>query len=499
MSDVVYRPNESANPEPPPASAPPSSRESIPDAIDTGSEAENIRQATRETVKKRREANYEIEDAAREPVKIHYEDDRTFSGYKGFKEAVKDQSDRHKTEHPDFQFAVKTTGKTPQEMLERLKDIEFLKTSGLSHEEAVQYSRTLEMPPQRIGLIKTDGYQNQELREPLGDRPASLSADEALTPRQAAREQATFRQALAAEQERLRAEVASAEERIEQQHAQELQEQLKAAAQADADQQAEAQRQQALQQRQADDAERVRVAQLEWQHNATNEERKLVDTWNKWEQWAKQTPEMMSFDALKLTQQTNPQRWAQLQKHMQTALQTKGAIEARLREIGETKQLRQHAVATQQQQAAQAAYRQYAESEDAKALEMISQELPQYKTPEGKRAIGRQGRALLKNLGLTDQHIAQVWDNGAPINLRSAPAQAILAKAAAYDLAVARAREVQKAGVPPVQRPGVARPRSAGAAENVRALQAQLENAKGNQSLKIAAQLIRAQRAAGML
>jgi hypothetical protein len=75
-----------------------------------------------------------------------------------------------------------------------------------------------------------------------------------------------------------------------------------------------------------------------------------------------------------------------------------------------------------------------------------------------------------------------------------------MAKAAAYDLAVARAREAQKAGVPPVQRPGVARPRGAGAAENVRALQAQLANAKGgNQSLKIAAQLTRAKRAAGML
>jgi hypothetical protein len=188
-----------------------------------------------------------------------------------------------------------------------------------------------------------------------------------------------------------------------------------------------------------------------------------------------------------------------LQKHVQSAVRTKQAIEARLAELGETKQLRQHAVATHQTQAAQQAYRQYSEAEDAKARELITREIPQYKTEEGRRAISQAGRAMLKNLGLNDRHIAEVWSEGRAVNLRSAPAQAILAKAAAYDLAVARAREAQKAPIPQVQKPGTYRPRGAGAAESVRALESQLADAKGNQSVKIAAQLTRARRAAGLL
>jgi hypothetical protein len=130
---------------------------------------------------------------------------------------------------------------------------------------------------------------------------------------------------------------------------------------------------------------------------------------------------------------------------------------------------------------------------------MISRELPAYKTEAGRKAISEASRNMLKNLGLSDQHIKQVWADGAPINLRSAPAQAILAKAAAYDLAVKRAQAVQKAPIPPVQRPGVARPRGAGAAADVATLQTQLANAKGNQSRRLATKLVQAKRAARAL
>jgi hypothetical protein len=393
-------------------------------------------------------------------------------------------------------------GLSAEEVLDLATNEERLRSMGYSAEDAREWA-TGQEPPTKIGLVKVDGLGRKERRDPLSEHYAARDVlDEALSPRQAAREQMHFREALAQQQEQLRLEVEGAEARIE---AQREQERVEAEGRAEqeriAHEQAESQRQQALQQRQADDAERLRVANLEFQANATHEERKLIETWNGWEKWAAQTPEMQSFDALKLTQQANPQRWAQLQKQVQTALQTKQAIEARLREIGETKQLRQHAVATQQQQAAQAAYRQYAESEDAKAHEMISREFPQYKTKEGRRAISEASRNMLKNLGLTDEHIKQVWADGAPINFRSAPAQAVLAKAAMWDLGQARVRELHnhKVQPPPLLRPGVARPRGASNGEAVRGLEAKLRDAKGNQSLKLATQLTKAKRAAGLL
>jgi hypothetical protein len=487
------------------APAPAPAAHNIPDAIEGGSLQSQIERSV-EAVNEQRAQRGEAVEVERSPTRIRYrhrnkdEEPKTYKDAepKKLRRVAADTSDFHRTQDPEFQQSV-PIGADPAKLLAMAKDPEEVRRlTGWTAAEAKEYARTGAMPPQKIGVVKTDGYGNRELREPLGDHG---SPDEALTPRQAAKEQDNFRQELAAQQQALRNEIDGAEARIE---AQREQERIEAEGRAEqeriAHEQAESQRQQALQQRQADDAERIRVAQLEWERGATNEERTLHDNWNKWVEWAKTIPEMVSVEAAQHTIRTNPQRTAQLQQAKAKLDAAQAAIQRRLTELGHTRQLQQYAVATHQTQAQQQAYRQYSEQEDIKANEMISREIPHWKTEEGRAAISKASRAMLKNLGLTDQHIEQVWDNGAPINLRSAPAQAIMAKAAAYDLAVARAREAQKAGVPPVQRPGVARPRGAGAAENVRALQAQLANAKGgNQSLKIAAQLTRAKRAAGML
>jgi hypothetical protein len=301
---------------------------------------------------------------------------------------------------------------------------------------------------------------------------------------------------LAAQQERLRQEIEGAEARVEQQREAERTESEQRAAQEKYNaEQAESQRQQALLQRQADDAERVRIAQLEFQANASNEERAIVDHLQKWDAWAKKTPEMMSYSALNHTKQTNPQRWAAIEKEALRAQQAFQVGQKRLAELNEARQLRQHAVAMQQQEAAQAAYQQISVQEDAKAHEAISKELPAYKTEAGRKAISEASRNLLKSVGLNDQHIRQVWSEGQPVYLRSAAAQQILAMAAAYRLAAARAREAQKAPVPQALKPGMARPRGAGGAELVRSLERQLAGETGNQALKTSVKLAQARRA----
>jgi len=89
-----------------------------------------------------------------------------------------------------------------------------------------------------------------------------------------------------------------------------------------------------------------------------------------------------------------------------------------------------------------------------------------------------------------------LWNGGALVDLRDARAQTILAKAAAYDSAVAQLKAIgsKHAPVPAVLRPGVHRPAGSGDADEVRRLERQLETATGNQSLKIATRLTQAKR-----
>jgi hypothetical protein len=100
---------------------------------------------------------------------------------------------------------------------------------------------------------------------------------------------------------------------------------------------------------------------------------------------------------------------------------------------------------------------------------------------------------VLRGAGLNDSQIAEAWHGGGP--LRTTAGQVLLARAAAWDLAQARAREVRQAPVPPVQRPGVAgQMRSNGNLDQVRELKAQLKTAKGNSALRLGAELVKAQR-----
>jgi hypothetical protein len=178
-----------ANPEPAPAEAPPSSRQQIDNPIDLGNEVENVRQATREHTEGRRKENYVMEDHVSEPVKIRYphkgkdQEPETYKDAepKKLRQVAADTADYHRIDDPDFK-RMTALGADPAELLARIKDPERVRQlTGWTDAEAKEYARTGRMPTEKMGTIRVDGFGNLIPMEPLGDRPASeLSAEETL-------------------------------------------------------------------------------------------------------------------------------------------------------------------------------------------------------------------------------------------------------------------------------------------------------------------------------
>jgi hypothetical protein len=236
---------------------------------------------------------------------------------------------------------------------------------------------------------------------------------------------------------------------------------------------------------------------LRFERQAGDEERQWLDAEKKWNDWASRTPEMMSYEALRRTQQTNPQRWAQIEKQVARHQQFLKAGRARIAEIAEIRQGRALQAAVQHQAQAAAARSQFNDAQDARFEQMVAKELPEFSKGDARRALSKAAKEELRSYGLTDQQISHEYNNG---QLRSAEAQLMLAKAAVHRLVREnRIAMASKRPVPPVLTPGTSRPRGAGDIENVRALQRQLAGAKGRKSLDLAQQLTRAKRAAGLL
>lgn len=125
----------------------------------------------------------------------------------------------------------------------------------------------------------------------------------------------------------------------------------------------------------------------------------------------------------------------------------------------------------------------YAKAEDARFAEMVKGE-----PPAQMRAIENEIPAMLKSVGVDPLEFLKAGSESK--FLRSAAAQAILVKAAKYDLMQKAPRAVATRAVPPVQRPGVARPSGqADASERVQAL-----NRKSELTLKEATELVTLER-----
>jgi hypothetical protein len=159
-------------------------------------------------------------------------------------------------------------------------------------------------------------------------------------------------------------------------------------------------------------------------------------------------------------------------------------IQSRLMEAGRLVQAQRAEHARAQQLAAQ-----------RDAAELASLRAEQGKLFESKygsvnETDGRAARTYLQSLGVSDQEMAELYNNRLAVDHRF---QKVLADAARYHaLQSAPAKAVQKA-LPPVQRPGVSQPRSVRGAESLSTLNSRL-NASGN--LDDAVKLLQAKRSA---
>jgi hypothetical protein len=214
------------------------------------------------------------------------------------------------------------------------------------------------------------------------------------------------------------------------------------------------------------------------------------------DEWAARNfPELYNAEALQQMAHTNPARLQQ----MQAEFQKNNAARAQLAKHQQERQLREYAIGQHQAQQATAQRAAWNEQQDSAFQNVLASRHPQFATREGQTKLQSLAREYLeKDLGLTKAQIDAEWRGGA---LRSAAAQLMLADAAVLKAGRESMRDLnsKRAPVPEVQRPGVHRPAGAGALDRIADLERQLDNATGNQSVKIATKLYQARREAGLL
>jgi hypothetical protein len=156
--------------------------------------------------------------------------------------------------------------------------------------------------------------------------------------------------------------------------------------------------------------------------------------------------------------------------------------------------LAQQRVAREQQQAqVNAQQRAAARAEQDKAFEQLAaQHIPGWERNHAE--VRAQARQTLLNAGMSAEELHHLWNEDHSIDVHSSILQLVLAKAAQWDLATAKAHQVRQVPLPPVQRPGTYRAPDGGA-QSVHELSARLSKASGREAIRLATELQRAKRA----
>jgi hypothetical protein len=150
-----------------------------------------------------------------------------------------------------------------------------------------------------------------------------------------------------------------------------------------------------------------------------------------------------------------------------------------------------------EQQQAQASAQQRAaarEQQDAAFEASAAKHIPNWNRVQGE--VRTQARKTLESAGLSQADIHRLWNGHDSIDAHSSVLQTVLAKAASWDLAQAKANQIRQSGLPQVIRPGTGNAyRGNGAEAGVAELKARLRSSKGNESIRLGTELIRAKRA----
>jgi hypothetical protein len=266
-----------------------------------------------------------------------------------------------------------------------------------------------------------------------------------------------------------------------------------------AQQQAQIEQQEAERSRQVQAAAQTAAVEAQRQAQALNEvrsmslsEAELTAQIQRHDQWAVRAfPELNNPEALNQTAQTNPARLKQMQQEFARS----HAARAQLAQLQQGRALRENQIVQYQTVQRQA----YNEQQDAAFTKELAKRHPQFASDEGRTKMTRLAREYLEqDMGLTKAQIDAEWKGGA---LRSFGAQVMLADAVANKLAKESIRDLntKRAPVPQVQRPGVHRPAGAAAMDRIADLERQLDNATGNQSVKLMTKLHQARREAGLV
>jgi ribosomal protein L13E len=131
--------------------------------------------------------------------------------------------------------------------------------------------------------------------------------------------------------------------------------------------------------------------------------------------------------------------------------------------------------------------------QDAQFEERAARSIPNWETVQGE--VRTQARKTLESAGLSQAEIDHLWTGDHTIDAHSSALQLLLAKAAQWDLAQQKARQVRQTPMPRVIRPGAGVDRTSAGMDHVADLRARLRTSKGSDGIKLGTQLLKATRA----
>jgi hypothetical protein len=512
MSDVhevadtpVVPPNEPATPV----------EDRIADPVRESSDEKNVREMMRLGREKR---ELEGHDPWAEPdiARVHY---GRHHGSKHLDEVTKDISDYHAEQDPRTQEAAAANRLSPQYLRELIKgerrpdgsttpkgeemaqaiDTMQRVRPHWSKDEAAHFVRTGQEPATKIGVARNDGaiqWPLADTKDGGGSVFKDLTANQVGTLNQITAASRNFREAAAAaELEALALQQQQQTPAVEQSQAP-VEQQAPAPTPSQPQPTVEQQRIAAL------EAERAWVFATDAEREAKRQGVAGVQSWIAWQQ--KNFPELsqmanmppgMREQAMRHLAATNPARLQQLGQAFMQLEKGIAANEQRYAEVAQQQAMIQQQRDAQEQQHIAAEYKRFSDYHD----QVFAQHAPEMRNDKTARELRDAVKSSLKSLGFSDAELQEAWGGHSGLPLRDHRVQLALRKIALWDQAQARAKEVTKAPIPPVQRPGTARPRGSQEEADVRSLERALDNAKGDQAIRLAAKLTRARRAAGLM
>ena len=128
--------------------------------------------------------------------------------------------------------------------------------------------------------------------------------------------------------------------------------------------------------------------------------------------------------------------------------------------------------------------------------DLVTKNIPELADPAQAAPLQRATLAMLTDVGLTEPELRSLWNGEAKLDLRDARAQRVLADAAKWREAQAKARVAPKVPLPPVLRPGTGESKAERAAHDFGAQLSALPGMSPTDAAKAGAKLLAARRGA---